>query len=206
MVDSAPVGLESGVMDPTTTATEALLRAVSATLSARGDGSLSGSPQEWTDGLAACLADQGFKVAKDYHYDRAPEGHPATCYHCGRPENVDPFILPGTPLELRSSEGEAGRFRHWGGPDVWACRTHLHAIDGRDEDPTWERTMDLIEAVEHLAARDGLPEVLAMSSDEVDALISAYYVSHTERLVALDALAAKGGHQGVAARRAEGPR
>ena len=48
--------------------------------------------------------------------DANPSGH--SDYHCGRPENLEPFVIEGTAIELYSSEMDAGRWRHWGGADL----------------------------------------------------------------------------------------
>jgi hypothetical protein len=146
--------------------------------------------------LSQNLAEVGFRVSKDYHF-ATNEDHRCNCYHCGRPENPEPFVVPGTPLELNSCEGDEGRFRHWGGDDLWVCRAHPRYLDGDTvASSKWDRTMEWTEAVEHLAARDGLPDLLHRSSAEVTALVRAFGVANRERLAALDAAAPDGGPQG----------
>lgn len=187
-------------MNRDTTPDEALTRAMGEVLQRRG---ADGDATEWSEDLTRGLAKVGFKVSKDYHYAR-DDGHPGNCYHCGRPENVDPFVISGTPLELRSSEGDAGRYRHWGGDDLWVCRAHLTYVAGEESTgPAWDRTMDFHEAIEHLAARDGLPEALDLSLDDVAKQEATYQSANADRLAALDAAAPNGGHQAEAARRAE---
>jgi hypothetical protein len=48
------------------------------------------------------------------------------CPHCSRPANDNPLRFG--PIYLASSEGDAGKWRHWGGSDIWAC----------DDHPDWE--------------------------------------------------------------------
>jgi hypothetical protein len=185
-------------VNPDVTSEQALKVAVAEALGAKG---AIADPTALAAQLHARLREVGFAVSKDYHA-RSSADHSADCYHCGRPENAEPFVIPGTPLELRSSEGEEGRYRHWGGDDVWVCRTHPHYIDAeRVETSPWERTMDIHEALEHLAARDDLPLVLAMATQEIEAKKAAYAIANRERLVVLDAEAPNGGHQGRSASR-----
>lgn len=186
-------------MNGDTTPDEALIRAVRRVLRARG---VEGDAGDWSDALNRDLAEAGFKVSKDYHYGRH-DGHPENCYHCGRPENLDPFVVPGTPLELRSSEGDAGRFRHWGGDDLWVCRAHPTYTGDPSTGPAWDRTMEFHEAIEHVAARDDVPAALDLSLGELAKQEATYQGLHGDRLAALDAAAPNGGHQGAAARRAK---
>lgn len=186
-------------MDPRTSPEEALREVVGELMTERGDRAVDAT--EWSENLARRLGDVGFKVSKDYHYRGADDPHPADCYHCGRAENSDPFVIPGTPLELQSSEGEEGRFRHWGGDDVWICRVHPTYRSGDHSEGNVERTMDLYQALEHLAARDGLPDLLHRTIDEVERMKEPYATANASRLAALDAQSPDGGHRGVAARK-----
>ena len=181
----APAAADREGVDREMTPEQALEAAI-ADLSA--DAALAGGTAPAAN-VAEQLRDMGFRVAKDPHSNRwgppiAGEGH--DCFHCDRAENTDPFVIPGTPLELLSSEGDAGRYRHWGGSDMWICREHPNFMDGdRDEGGAVGRTMEVYEALEHLAARDGL----------------AWALQLTHR-AALDAAAPHGGHQG---RQTSGP-
>jgi len=187
-------------MEPKRTPEEALREVVGDMLAERGDAAAAPAA-EWSEDLTRRLAEVGFKVSKDYHYRSADDPHPADCYHCGRAENPDPFVIPGTPLELQSSEGEEGRFRHWGGDDVWICRAHPTYMSGDLSEGDVERTMDLYQAVEHLAARDGITDLLHRTIDKVERMKEPYATANATRLAALDAHAPDGGHQGVAARK-----
>ena len=121
-------------------------------------------------------------------------------YHCGRPENVDPYVIPDTPIELYSSEMDAGRWRHWGGADQWLCREHRYYVGENppEDTPRRYRTMEVFEAAEHaILHRHGLAE--AARDVEVplqEAALSAYEAEHKARLDALDRLAPDGGHAG----------
>jgi hypothetical protein len=187
-------------MNPETKPEEALQQAIDDMLTARGiESKIYG--REWTEDLQGRLSETGFRVAKDHHWPRKRDEHPANCYHCGRPENIDPFVVPGTPLELQSSAGDAGRFRHWGGDDLWICRSHPNYLDGsRVQASAGERTMDFHEAVEHLAARDGVTDLLNKSVAEIEAMKAAYTSTKASRLSDLDRQAPNGGHEGAKAR------
>ena len=185
---------DTQIMDSKTTPINAITRAMGNMLAARGISATPEGPGGWAADLSARLAKLGFVVVKDYHYALGHESH--DCEHCDRPENTNPFVIPGTPLELRSSEGDDGRFRHWGGDDVWVCRVHPDYMDGNEVDIGRARTMDFREAVEHLAARDAKTAPLHMSSCDVIELRSAYSAANAERLTVLDASAPHGGHQG----------
>ena len=184
-------------MNRETTPEQGLVQAMRRVLDGRVTG---GDASEWSEALSRELADAGFKVSVDYHYTRH-DGHPGNCYHCGRPENPHPFVVSGTPLELRSSEGEAGRFRHWGGDDLWSCQAHPTYTGEAGTSPDLDRTMDFHQAIEHLAARDGLPQALNLTLGEVMKQEAAYQATNADRLTALDAAAPNGGHQGESARR-----
>jgi len=188
-------------MDPKMTPDEALAQA-GADLLATGARAARG-PEGAGARLRASLAELGFAVAKDYHSraktDRAE--HDKTCSHCGRPENAEPFVVPGTPLELMYSEGDEGRFRIWGGSDLWMCRAHPHYQDGDVATGSSERWMEIQEAVEHLAARDHLEAPLHMRHADIEAAKAAYAAANAARLSALDAAAPGGGHQGNEARK-----
>jgi hypothetical protein len=179
------------------TAGEALRTAMAAQTAKLG--AWNGDVEELSAELERSLAEIGFKVAKDYHSEVSRSDHRPTCNHCGRPENTEPFVIPGTPLELLSSERDAGRWRHWGGDDVWTCRSHPGYLDGdRAEDRSWERRMELYEAVEHLAARDGLSEPLHTPQAVIWRLIDQFEAEQADWLAALDAQAPDGGHHGAA--------
>ena len=131
-------------------------------------------------------------------------------YHCGRPENDDPYVIPGTPIELFSSEMDAGRWRHWGGTDIWLCREHPYYVgetmpDGGDR-PDRYRQMEVFEAAEHATLhRHGLiDEARDVERPLQMSVLSEYEVEHAERLDALDRLAPNGGHAGRAAAKAGG--
>lgn len=139
----------------------------------------------------------GWKVAPDWHARPAGGRHGPDCYHCGRPENTEPFVIPGTPIELFSSEGEQGRWRHWGGDDVWVCRNHPHDMDGDQPDVSYTRAMGLGEALEHAAARDAIPKATAITIAQVNEAAVAYREVAAGRLAELDAAAPGGGHAGI---------
>ena len=92
-------------MKPGITPAAALGAAMSELLDNRG---VTVDSREWAADLSDRLGKAGFRIAQDYHQGRG-DGHPGNCYHCGRPENTDPFVISETPLELWSSEGDAGR-------------------------------------------------------------------------------------------------
>lgn len=182
-------------MDRRMTAADALRQAIAVVQGRRRGGNAN-----LAAGLERELGEMGFTVARDYHRSSAAGEH-IDCYHCGRPENLEAFVLPGSPLELHSSEGEAGRWRHWGGSDMWVCRAHPAYMDGDEAlSDGWQRTMELHQAVEHLAARDGITAPLHTSEREIERLCDDFVASHAERLATLDAAAPHGGHQGRASR------
>lgn len=187
-------------MDRDMTPAEALTQALEASFERRG---VDGDAAEWAEDLTQGLAAVGFKVSWDYHQAR-DDDHAGNCYHSGRPENLEPFVLSGTPLELRSSEGDAGRYRHWGGDDLWVCRAHLTYDAGEvSKGPAWDRTMEFHEAIEHLAARDGVHEAVEMTLVDVSNQEKAYLAVNADRLATLDAAAPNGGHQARTARRSQ---
>ncbi len=122
--------------------------------------------------------------------------HPADCPHCGRPENDDPFVIPGTPVELWSSETDAGRWRHWGGADLWVCREHPNFV-GEDapDKPSRYRLMEVFEASEHATLhRHGLvEEARALEVPLQSAALMRYSSEHRQRLAALDARGPRSG-------------
>lgn len=187
------------MLDRETKAPAALRRAMAAVLEAHGGDPL--EAETWSIDLERSLTELGFQVAKDYHSNVNRTDHGPSCYHCGRPENTQPFVIPGTPLELRSSEGDAGRWRHWGGSDMWICRVHPNYMDGDHMyENGWERTLELDQALEHAAARDGLLGLVHTTDREVEQMVMRFEAEHAERLAALDAAAPNGGHQGRARR------
>src|SRR5258705_3975937 len=124
-------------------------------------------------------------------------------YHCGRPENIDPYVIPGTPVELYSSEMDAGRWRHWGGSDLWVCREHPYYVGEAfaDDTPRRYRQMEVFEAAEHATLhRHGLAdEARGLEMPLQEASLSEYVAMNVKRLQALDRLAPHGGHAGRAA-------
>ncbi len=64
----------------------------------------------------------------------------------------------------------------------------------------WERTMELDQALEHAAARDGLLGLAHTTNREVEQMVMRFEAEHAERLAALDAAAPNGGHQDRARR------
>lgn len=154
--------------------------------------------------LKAGLAEHGYHV--EHQYITHPVGekreqHHADCYHCGRPENDDPFVVPGSKLrlELYSSETDAGRFRHWGGSDLWVCRNHKYPDDHVQR---WVRTMEWTEAVDHMYARDDVD--LRNMMFEIPKEVDLYLDDHAARLQDLDRSAPHGGHAATEKRSAEG--
>ena len=124
-------------------------------------------------------------------------------YHCGRPENVDPFVIARTPIELYSSEMDAGRWRHWGGADLWLCREHPYYVGETyaEDTPTRYRLMEVFEATEHATLhRHGLAnEARDLERPLRESSLSEYEALNAERLDALDRLAPQGGHAGRSA-------
>ena len=121
--------------------------------------------------------------------------HPDDCYHCGRPENTEPFVIDGTPVELYSSETDAGRWRHWGGADLWLCRVHRYHVgedppEGNDV-PSRYRLMEVFEAAEHaILHRHNLAEEPRAVQVPLQAQALADFQSaNGERLQNLDLLA-----------------
>jgi hypothetical protein len=125
--------------------------------------------------------------------------HPANCYHCGRPENTEPFTLEGTPIELYSSEGDSGRWRHWGGSDLWLCRDHPYYVgggplEGHDPAKTY-RLMEDDEAAEHATLhRHGLVDEARAEEVRLREALRAVEAQDDARLSALDRAAPHGGH------------
>ena len=123
-------------------------------------------------------------------------------YHCGRPENVEPYVIAGTPIELYSSEMDAGRWRHWGGSDQWLCREHPYHVNAapRDgvEDKRRYRTMEVTEAAEHavLHRHDLAEEARELEVPLQEAELMVFEAQHAGRLEALDRAAPDGGHAG----------
>ena len=124
-------------------------------------------------------------------------------YHCGRPENVEPYVIPGTSIELYSSEMDAGRWRHWGGSDQWLCREHPYYVGEKyaEDTPNRYRTMEVTEAAEHATLhRHGLAdEALELELPLQESALAEFQAQHAERLDALDRLAPEGGHAGRSA-------
>jgi hypothetical protein len=121
-------------------------------------------------------------------------------YHCGRPENSEPFVIPGTPIELYSSEMDAGRWRHWGGADQWLCREHPYYLGESyaEATPDRYRTMEVFEAAEHATLhRHGLvEEARDLERPLEESSLSEFVAVNAQRLDALDRLAPDGGHAG----------
>jgi len=111
-------------------------------------------------------------------------------------------VIPGTPIELYSSEMDAGRWRHWGGADQWLCREHRYYVGeerpGGDDDSKRYRTMEVFEAAEHATLhRHGIvDEARELERPLQQSALTEYEALHAQRLDALDRLAPSGGHAG----------
>jgi hypothetical protein len=137
---------------------------------------------------------------------KEPQGHgegehPANCFHCGRPENTEPFVIEGTPIELYSSEGDLGRWRHWGGSDQWLCRDHRYYVGGgplEGHDPAkFYRLMEDHEAAEHATLHGhGLVDEARERESLLREALFAAESQPNPRLAALDRSAPSGGHAG----------
>jgi len=126
--------------------------------------------------------------------------HPDDCRHCGRPENVLPYVIPGTQIELYSSEMDAGRWRHWGGSDMWLCREHRNYVgEAHDEnDPKYYRLMEVFEAAEHatLHRHQLIDEARELEGPLRMTALAEFEAVHAARLEALDRSGPNGGHSG----------
>lgn len=108
------------------------------------------------------------------------------CYFCGRPENLNPFLIPGTPIELFVTESDAGRWRQWATDDIYRCGEHL------DRGEFYGQT----EIGEHLIARHGY-SIDHLDHAAIQAAQIEYEAEHAKALRALDKAAPKGGVIGV---------